>query len=239
MEGLLPARFNGDFNVDLAIGTPHRSSGEGELGGMVTIYYGPFGPGVGARSGFQQAVPMGVSSGADALAGSSLAVGDFNGDGYDDLAIGAPGETVSDLADPPKEEKQAGAVYVLYGASGGLDTEETLPEQVWNQDSSSIAGLAEAGDSFGQSLAAGDLNGDGRDDLAIGVPGEDLGRRKPDAGYVNVIYGKASGLKKKNDQGWHQNTSGVAGKAKPYDMFGYALAIGDVDADGAADLAIG
>ena len=92
--------------------------------------------------------------------------GDFNGDGFADLAVGAPGE---DLGSP-----DAGAVNVLYGSAAGLTS---AGNQFWHQNSPGIAERADAGDLFGSALAAGDFNGDGFDDLAIGVPAEDVGAR--------------------------------------------------------------
>src|SRR5687767_9170258 len=58
---------------------------------------------------------------------------------------------------------------------------------------SDLSGLVEAGDAFGGSLAAGDFDGDGYDDLAIGVPTEDVGSAV-DAGAMVVVYGTAAGL---------------------------------------------
>ena len=89
------------------------------------------------------------------------ALSDFNGDGFADLAIGAPYEDVGSLTD-------AGAVNVLYGSGGGLQA--TSPDdQFWTQNSPSVRGTAKYNDQFGKSVAAGDFNHDGFADLAIGV----------------------------------------------------------------------
>ncbi len=143
------------------------------------------------------------------LFGASLASGDFDGDGFDDLAIGAPGEGIGAKAD-------AGAVNVLYGSASGLTA---TGDQLWHQSTSGVLGGAEAGDLFGASLASADFDGDGKDDLAIGAPGEGIGA-KADAGAVNVLYGSASGLTAAGDQLWHQNVAGVLGGAEPGDLFG-------------------
>jgi hypothetical protein len=63
---------------------------------------------------------------------------------------------------------------------------------------------------FGTALAIGDFNGDGIDDLAIGVPGEDVDGIS-NAGAVNVLYGSAGGLRSADDQLWQQGTAGIAG----------------------------
>ncbi len=129
-----------------------------------------------------------------AQAGSSSGC-DYNGDGKDDLAIGVVGEDIGALVD-------AGAVNVLYGSGAGLTA---TGDQLWHQDSPGVLGGAEGGDSFGDALACGDFNGDGFDDLAIGVPLEDIGAIG-NAGAVNVLYGSVAGLTASGDQLWHQDS---------------------------------
>ncbi len=86
---------------------------------------------------------------------------------------------------------------------------------------------AETGDGFGGALAAGDFNGDGRDDLAIGVPFEGLpdgaGGTIDEAGAVNLLYGSAKGLRARGDQFWHQDSPGVKDAAEGSDFYGDAL----------------
>ncbi len=91
---------------------------------------------------------------------------DFNGDGFADLAIGVPNEAVGTVTN-------AGAVNVIYGSTGGLSATAT-PDQFWTQNTPNVAGVADVDDAFGKALAAGDFNGDGFADLAIGRP-----RRSP------------------------------------------------------------
>lgn len=107
-----------------------------------------------------------------------------------------------------------------------------------------MIGAAEQNDLFGSALAAGDFNGDGRVDLAIGVPNEGLEGVSgvgtiSKVGAVNVLYGSSSGLSASGDQQWHQNSDRVLGAAENDDLFGSALAAGDFNGDGRADLAIG
>src|SRR5205823_2487626 len=108
---------------------------------------------------------------------------DFNGDGISDLAVGDPFEDVGTAS-------QAGAVNVLYGSATGLTDDGA---QSWSRDTSGVKGNAQAMGHFGYSLAAGDLNGDGKADLAIGAPNETVGT-VAGAGTVNVLYGSHKGL---------------------------------------------
>ena len=71
-------------------------------------------------------------------------------------------------------------------------------------------------------MASGDFDGDGKDDLAIGAPGEDIGAIA-DAGAANVLYGSAAGLTATGDQLFHQNATGVLGVAEAGDLFGASL----------------
>ena len=89
-----------------------------------------------------------------------------------------------------------------------------------------------------QSLQA-DFNDDGADDLAVGVPGEDIGGPPFNSGAVNVLYGSASGLSGTGSQLFTQASPGVPGNPGEGESFGDALASGDFDNDGFADLAVG
>src|SRR4030095_12719074 len=106
----------------------------------------------------------------------------------------------------------------------------------WTQ---SITGGLEPFDAFGSSLATGDFNKDGFSDLAIGVPGEDIGTTIADAGAVNVIYGSSMGLSAAGNQIFTQNSPDIEGNAEVGDRFGLALTTGDFNKDGFSDLVIG
>ena len=162
-------------------------------------------------------------------ASGTPARGDFNGDGIGDLAIGAPGEDYASATDP-------GTVHVLYGSASGASS---AGSQYWSQDSAGIADGAENGDRFGSALTAGDFNGDGRDDLVVGAPGEDIGGALVDAGVVHVIYGSATGLVSAGSQLWSQNTGSIVDAAETGDHFGSTLTVGKFNSDALADLVIG
>jgi hypothetical protein len=149
-----------------------------------------------------------------------LAAGDFNGDTFDDLAIGVPRQDVGDVLN-------AGVVQILFGSSNGLTS---AGNQIWHQNTSGILDVAEQDDHFGSSLAAGNFSGDQFDDLAIGVVDEAVGT-VPEAGAVNVLYGSGSGLTSAGNQFWTQNSSGVLDVSEDGDQFGFALTAGDFNGD--------
>jgi alpha-tubulin suppressor-like RCC1 family protein len=150
--------------------------------------------------------------------------GDFNQDGFGDLALAVPGEDFGPTTD-------AGLVHVLYGSASGLSA---TGSQVWSQRSLGVIDAPESGDRFGAALAVGDLDGDGRADLAVGVPGENGG-----AGAVHVLYGSPAGLSADGSQYWSQASPRIADDAEPGDHFGASLAIGDLGNGAQADLAVG
>jgi FG-GAP repeat len=238
---LAVGNFNDDEYADLAIGVPFDDD-EAQDAGSVTVLYGSSeGLSTDNSETWDQDSP-GIEDDADKgdNFGYALTTGDFNGDYYDDLAIGVPGEDVSD-------EDDAGLVHVIYGTGKGLDAEGS---QIWHQGIEGVTGLLEENDRFGTTLAAGDFDDDDSDDLVIGVPDEDVGDIE-DAGWIHVLYGSDSsrgsvpgvftggGLTTVREEVWHQDISGVEDSTEDSDQFGFAFAVGDFDNDMYDDLAIG
>jgi FG-GAP repeat len=218
--GALQADFNNDGADDLAVGVPGEDVGSIEDAGSVNVLYGVAGTGLNGNGSQLFTQPVSAVEAGDEF-GSALASGDFNNDGFADLAVGAPTEDVGSVPD-------AGAVSVLYGSSAGLST---TGAQTFVQPVSAV----EADDQFGFSLAAGDFNGDGPADLGVGAPFEAVGS-KSFAGAASALYGSGtSGLTTAGAQTFVQPVSAV----EVDDTFGFSLAAGDFDNDGFADLAAG
>jgi FG-GAP repeat/FG-GAP-like repeat len=158
--------------------------------------------------------------------GSTIITGDFDGDGRDEIAFGNPSYSAS--------VPSGGRAYVARRDNANAwDIVTTI-----QQGNNGYPGVHEAGDSFGGALAAGDFDGDGYDDLAIGALGEAVGT-VDEAGAVMIEYGTAAGITSARGALITRNSDGLTFDPLEGDRFGYALASGDFDADGYADLAIG
>jgi hypothetical protein len=145
--------------------------------------------------------------------GSSLAAANFDGDGFDDLAVGVPGESSEGVF-------TVGAVHVLYGAAGGL----SIARNWWfNQNTPGMLDEAEQLDSFGNPVVAGAFNRDGYADLAIGIVREGIGT-VVDCGAVSVVHGSRLGLTTIGNQLWHQGSPGILGDNDSGQFFGTAIA---------------
>ena len=163
--------------------------------------------------------------------GYSLGSGDFNGDGYSDLVLGAPGQTTPEGGD-------VGAVSVLLGSSAGLD----VPGHLWisqglviqddGTELGALVGVPTGFDLFGQSLTVSDYGQDGYDDLVVGIPGYTLKGSSGDEGGTNVVPGSQVGLTLSGNQLWTQDgvwddqgayLGNLIGSAEDNDRFGEAL----------------
>jgi hypothetical protein len=145
---LAVADVNGDAKGDIAVGTPYEDVGGNQDQGQAYVFSGANGSLL-----FTWDNPMPQWTGQF---GYSVAVGDVNGDGRGDIAVGARSEdVVGGIADQ-------GQAYVFSGADGSLLFTLDIPNP-------------EAGAFFGHSVAVGDVNGDGKGEIAVGAFGEDVG----------------------------------------------------------------
>jgi hypothetical protein len=155
----------------------------------------------------------------------SLIAGDFNGDGRDDILVGAP------LADGPDNSREnAGEAYIVFGAA------EPAAQGDLSQGAAVTVTGAQAGDNLGFAVAAGDVNGDGRDDALVGARFADAGQA-PDAGKAYVIFGRPD-LSGTADTAAGEEDASISG-ATTAGFLAYSLATGDVTGDGIDDILLG
>lgn len=210
--------FNDDGRGDLAIGVPREHVPGAPCWedpcwhGAVNVLYGTGSGLTAAEDDYwpaQDFLPGARWAYADL--GSALSAGDVNGDGVDDLAVGAPGHDVSQSA------SGAGAVEVLPGVPGSGLTRAR--RQLWTQSSAGVGGASQRGDRFGSHVHIAQFSGSAIRDLVVSVPGEDVGDSQG-AGRVVVLRGATGGLTATGHQSFDQDTSGVKGAAEARDHFG-------------------
>ncbi|MFD6821672.1 hypothetical protein ACFWC5_15045 [Streptomyces sp. NPDC060085] len=253
------ADLDRDGYADLLVGTPDEAVGDKESRGSVTVVWG--GPG-GLQGGASVSPPAGYGDGMTYCGfGMSLATGDMDGDGAPEVAIGSrcegaaysgPFTRTGKAASGYRERRTGEARGVVMGDVNGDGT----AERFWMagptdgdlrgpvHEESSGGGLVKLTNADGHAGQIGDINGDGYGDLVTGIADDDFRMNETGAahrgGEIQVLYGSAQGITTgQRPTVFHQATAGVPGTAEDGDEFGQSLSLGDVNADGYADVLVG
>jgi hypothetical protein len=223
-KGPTRSDFDGDGRDDVAVSgygfVDELGDSDSNSAGIVVMY---------SSARYRDRITTRVGEFGGSPAGDGLTAGDFDGDGYDDLVFNSSSEY------DYTAKVSAGGVWIVPGGPDGLDI--SAARHV-NQSTRGVPGTSVADDSFGSSLAAGDVTGDGRDELLIGIPYKTV-KGKVWAGSVIVLKGSATGLTTSGAKAITQNTAGVPGVAEKRDRFGAGITVGPLNKGRYRDVVIG
>lgn len=223
---LVIADVNGDGKDDLISGAPFADVGDRTDAGKAYVFPGPLAHGAYPLDRLTPLVIMGAAT--NDRFGTSLAAGRLRTkNGPADLIVGAPG---FDAPAATTSLLDAGAVFVFFGSS----TPAPMIDLAGTAPSYTILGAA-ANAQIGLVLATGKFNGDDLDDLVIGAPRASSNNLSGN-GAVYLIFGAAN---KAGVKGVTQEANFSMNGAQAGSGFGTAVALGDLDGDGLADLIIG
>ncbi|WP_225836190.1 FG-GAP-like repeat-containing protein [Streptomyces sp. NK08204] len=244
---------NGDGYADLAIGVPGEDDTSGHTDrGAVTVMYGPA-----LNTGFSYTT-SGTVTATGAKLGSTVAVGDFNGDGKADVFSAGTGKggnwnvrLTGGTTTSGTLTTATGSVAYLDAATGDFNRDGYTDVALNYRDTGGIGrvvrfagsatGLTKAGVisvKGGRSIAAGDIDADGYDDIVIGQPYTSESGGKA-GGQVTMVRGSSTGFTTTGMVTIHQDTTGVPGTDVSGDALGASVSVGDYNGDGYPDVLAG
>ncbi|MCP3936626.1 MAG: hypothetical protein GY708_14765, partial [Actinomycetia bacterium] len=218
---------DGDGIADIAVGALYDDDGGPDRGAVYVLFLNADGT-VKAEQKISSLTGglTGPLDDLDYFGWSVAGIGDVDGDGITDIAVGA----ISD----DDGGSNRGTVYVLFLNAGGT----VKAEQKISSTTGGLTGPLDSGDLFGTSVAGiGDVDGDGITDIAVAAEGDDDGGSY--RGAVYVLFLNADGTVKA-EQKISSTVGGLTGPLEDLDYFGSSMAgVGDLDGDGIADIAVG
>jgi hypothetical protein len=208
--------------VRLAVGAPRDRDGGGNRGALFLLGIGDDGR-VKTRSKISQTAGGfgGALIGGDHFGSSVASLGDLDGDGNEDLAVGAEGASGS------------GAVWILFLAADGSVADEVEIDGT----TGGFGGVLGPNGRFGASVARlDDLDGDGVPELAVGAPDDDT--RGSDQGAVWILFLRRDGTVR-DELKLAERTGGFRGQLSVLVRFGTSLTSAELDGNGVQDLLVG
>ena len=212
----IPGDFNGDGTVDVAVGSPYAYYAASD-GGIAYVIDGDFTDGASTIAASSTRM---YGSSSSLTCGYSVALGDHDGDGYDDLFVGCPGYSAS-----------RGAVAVVYGSASGSGTYS--PSTV---DALIFGDATYGSERLGRALEVADVTGDGLEDLLVSGDYYSGSSALVNNGRVLMYEGTTAGLPVTSATGSADGS--VVGEASSSFLGAAMSAAGDFDGDGIQDLTI-
>lgn len=233
--------IDGDTIGDVIMGAPKADGRNSFAGGAAYVFYGGTRLPRGDIRLSEQQADVTLFGTQEGRLGVSIAVGNFDGDTFDDFVVSAPREGAQ-FGRP-----QAGVLYVFFGGPADVEPVEisitiVTPPRVLRERVTAILGPGPQARA-GRGLAAGDVNGDGFDDIIIGSSVDQF-RQRAGSGEVYVLFGGTSRLEPRDDAievdlaDPAQVDLRILGP-EPGDSFGLAVGVANIDGDGAGDILIG
>ncbi len=207
--------FNGDNCADLAVADPEATVSGKQHAGRVTVVYG----GDSASPAVLSQGQAGVNGTpeTDDRFGTAVRAARINNDGFDDLVVSTPSESVGSADD-------AGIIHVVYGSAGGLGA--GAAGLTVRQGLHGVPGTPEAGDRFGAALAVNTTTGDSGSApaIAFGAPGENIGSVS-DAGTAGVVAFDYATGEVSAAAAIDQDSAGISNTVEAGDRFGAAVEV--------------